>query len=241
VSLEEAVERIKPFMNNLDRQVWLAKQGSLNPKNGLKVDESAAIRLYTMQWSKSHESLYVKLNQTLRDEVRENLKPWFLYLKLLLTALYKLPSRRGTIWRIIQGQVDEDYVKNKIWWGFSLCTETRDIAINFLADQPGPRTLFQINCVKGRSIESHSQFQAENEIVLMPGTYLHVSKKWRAPDGIHMIDLQEADPPYQLLAPPFNLKPFGRIFFNSQRIEHYQYRFSRLIRLYMSHGGDRKY
>jgi hypothetical protein len=59
VSLEEAIERIKPFVTDLDRQVWLAKLGSSNPENGLNVNESAAIRLYTMQWVKSHESLYV--------------------------------------------------------------------------------------------------------------------------------------------------------------------------------------
>jgi hypothetical protein len=85
--------------------------------------------------------------------------------------------------------------------------------MQFLADQPGPRTLFQINCVKGRSIQSHSHFEMENEILLMPGTYLHVCKKWRATDGTHMIELQEAEPPYQLLAPPFKQNPLGRIFF----------------------------
>ncbi|CAF3414477.1 unnamed protein product, partial [Rotaria sp. Silwood2] len=38
-------------------------------------------------------SLYLLLNRSLRAAIRDDLKPWFLYLKLFLTALHKLPSQ----------------------------------------------------------------------------------------------------------------------------------------------------
>ena len=95
VPLETAVNSIKPLVHDLDRMVWLAKRNPMKVASDLTTDESAAIYLYTMQWADPWESLYVQLNRTLRNEERNNLKPWFLYLKLFLTALYKLPSIKG--------------------------------------------------------------------------------------------------------------------------------------------------
>ena len=40
--------------------------------------------LYSMEWQPKEHSLNLILNRTLRDENREKLKPWFLYLKLIL-------------------------------------------------------------------------------------------------------------------------------------------------------------
>ncbi|CAF3896517.1 unnamed protein product, partial [Rotaria sp. Silwood1] len=48
------------------------------------------------------KSLYELLNQALRTENRGELKTWFSYLKLFLTALHKLPSQSGTVWRGIR-------------------------------------------------------------------------------------------------------------------------------------------
>ncbi|CAF3586145.1 unnamed protein product, partial [Rotaria sp. Silwood2] len=68
VSLEETVKNIKPLIDDLDRMVWLAKRNSLEPDDGLTTNESAAIHLYTMQWSNPEKSLYIQLNRTLRNE-----------------------------------------------------------------------------------------------------------------------------------------------------------------------------
>ena len=57
----------------------------------------AAIALYTMEWTPFYESIYHLLNTNLRDENRDALKPWFLYLKLLITALQRLPRPEGRI------------------------------------------------------------------------------------------------------------------------------------------------
>ncbi|CAF0950817.1 unnamed protein product [Rotaria sordida] len=105
VSLEEAVRPLRHLLHNLDNMVSTAKWNTREPQDNLTPDESAAIHLYTMQWQKPHSSLYILLNQTLRSEQRIDLIPWFLYLKLLLTALYKLPSIKDVIWRGIRGDV----------------------------------------------------------------------------------------------------------------------------------------
>ena len=65
------------------------------------------------------------------------------------------------------------------------------------------RTIFMIECINGKSIKAHSFHQDENEIILMPGTYLRVIGKWSPADNLYMIHLQEEKTPCQLLAPPF--------------------------------------
>jgi hypothetical protein len=47
-------------------------------------------------------SLNILLNQSLRNENREQLKSWFYFLKLFLTALYKLPSQNERVWRRVK-------------------------------------------------------------------------------------------------------------------------------------------
>ncbi|CAF1429946.1 unnamed protein product [Didymodactylos carnosus] len=101
--LEEAVVQISDLFEDLQEYVYIAKQNCKKPSNGLTQDESAAIQLYTMQFS-SGPSFYELFNQTLRSENRELLKPWFRYLKLFLTALYKLRSEpQQTVWRGVKG------------------------------------------------------------------------------------------------------------------------------------------
>ncbi|CAF1431012.1 unnamed protein product [Adineta ricciae] len=206
ISLELAVEPIKLFLHDLDRKVKIALQNSQNPSDNLSSNESAAICLYTMEWQSPHKSLYTVLNEKLRSECQNDLKPWFRYLKLFLTALYKLPSIKCTIWRGMRSNVDNQYDENseQPWWGFSSCTESMDVTKNFLGSAP-ECTLFIIECIRGKSIAAHSYYKTEKEILLMPGTYLYTEKKWNHPDGSQMIHLQEIGPPYQLIAPPFDI------------------------------------
>ena len=92
VSLREACEPLESILNHeLKTNIAVALMNCQNPKDGLTRDESAAIYLYTMEWSNREESLYFILNGRLRGERRSLLKPWHRYLKLLLTAFFKLP------------------------------------------------------------------------------------------------------------------------------------------------------
>ncbi|CAF5170163.1 unnamed protein product, partial [Rotaria magnacalcarata] len=75
-------------------------------------------------------SLYILLNESLRAENREQLKPWFSFLKLFLTALYKLPSKNGTVWRGIKGvDLSTKYKTGTkfAWWGVSSCTTNVEV------------------------------------------------------------------------------------------------------------------
>ena len=50
LSLEEACEPLIDMIPRLAVHMWIAKENSSNPEDGLTQDESAAIRLYTMEW-----------------------------------------------------------------------------------------------------------------------------------------------------------------------------------------------
>jgi hypothetical protein len=106
VTLEEACEPLQKYLSDLSRNVWIAKKNSRYPADGLTPDESAAIHLYTMEWK---DSLYIALNRHLREADRRSLLPWFLFLKLFLTALFKLPSVRGTVWRGVADDLNGEY------------------------------------------------------------------------------------------------------------------------------------
>ncbi len=97
-----------------DSCIWVAKQNSQNPADGLRQDESVAIRSYTMEWdsgaNEPRSSLYIHLNRTLKLNDRTKLQPWFRYLKLFLTALAKLPcAPRQTVWRGVRKNHSDDY------------------------------------------------------------------------------------------------------------------------------------
>ena len=48
--LEEACEPLLPIIPRLEVNIWVAKQNSKEPADDLTEDESATIRLYTMEW-----------------------------------------------------------------------------------------------------------------------------------------------------------------------------------------------
>ena len=90
--LEEACKPLEKILDQeLKQNIIIAKMNSKEPANQLSQDESASIHLYTMEWKKRENSLYVVLNRTLRLADRLRLKPWFRYLKLFLTGVFKLP------------------------------------------------------------------------------------------------------------------------------------------------------
>ena len=195
VSLQEAIQPIKSLLYNADSMVEIARRNSRKPADGLTPDESAAIHLYTMQWPKPHRSLFTLLNEKLRFQDRNTLILWFLFLKLFFTALYKLPSFKGTIWRGVRGNLSDQYDEDQIWWGASSCTETMQTMQTFVGVD-GARTIFNIECISGKAIRPHSYFKTENEILLMPGSYFQVVSKWKPAKGFYMIHLREKTPPY---------------------------------------------
>lgn len=211
VSLEEACEPISNIVPHLATYIWIAKECSKESIDDLTQDESAAIRLYTMEWDPNahsgRESLYSHLNRTLKGSDRAKLRPWFPFLKLFLTALAKLPALpRQTVWRGVRKDLSGDYEKDSkaTWWGFSSCTTSLSVLESDLyLGNTGIRTLFSIETFNARSIRTHSHFQAEDEILLLPGTYFEVISQLKSSSDLYIIHLRQIRPPYQLLEPPF--------------------------------------
>jgi len=100
-TLEEAVKEIGTLDNDVVKNVDDAKQKCNRNMTTLTWDESAAIYLYTMS-----TTFFSCLNDALRAENRHALKPWFAFLRLFMTALEKLPSSVGRVWRGVASDVD---------------------------------------------------------------------------------------------------------------------------------------
>ncbi|CAF1201476.1 unnamed protein product [Didymodactylos carnosus] len=206
VPLAEAIKPVEHLFEDLQDYVKLSLHNCKKPAEGLTQDEAASIQLYTIEFD-GGPSLYQELNDALRAEKRENLKPWFSYLKLFLTALYKLPSKTETIFRGVKHVDLSDKYPTGFkfaWWGVSSCTTTVDVlkSEKFFG-KSGKRTLLSISCINAKSITAHSYYSdTEKEVILMPGSYFEVVGHLDAANDLHIIQLKEIEPPYMLLKPP---------------------------------------
>jgi hypothetical protein len=203
VSLEEAVVSLISILPEIEDYAYVAKQRCKPiPADGLTIDESAAIMLYSMDWEPQEKCLYFVLNDNLRSEDRRKLKPWFSYLKLILTALAKLPSSSRTVYRGVKLDLSKKYPEGKkfVWWGFSSCSSTIGILENaqFLG-KSGKRTMFTIECESGKDISRHSYYKSEKEILLLAARQFIVVSSCQPAPKLHMIQLKEIPSPISLL------------------------------------------
>ncbi|CAF1140059.1 unnamed protein product [Adineta ricciae] len=208
-SLDDACQPIKDlFDEKLKDYIVMAKMKSTQPKDGLSPDESASIYLYTTEWNIHENSLYIVLNRTLLLADCTKLRPWFKFLKLFLTAFFKLPPSEHTlVWCGVREDLSGLYPKDKefAWWAFKSCTASMSIleTSNYLG-KTGTGTIFSIQTSNGKDIRAHSYFDNENEILLPLGIYLKVVDNVSRPDGRHIIYLQEIPPPFKMLDDPFD-------------------------------------
>ncbi len=217
--LYKACAPLNEIIYNLSFYVQLAlEETSEQPPDGLTIDESAAIRLYTIEWKGPHRSLYSMLNHTLKKADREDLRPYFKYLKLFLTALVKLPCVPPlTIWRGVAKNASAGFPPGTsvTWWSFSSCTTSLPVLENNMyLGNTGERTLFSVEAINGRTIRAHSHFVTEDEILLLPDTHMIVQSQFSPPSDLHIIHLKQVIPEEVLLEPPFegNLNTFNDLF-----------------------------
>ena len=185
VSLEQSVEKIVPFVPNVNNLVNHAIQ---HCRKGLRLsdNESAAIYLYTMA-----TSFYKTLNCVLQAKNPQALEPWLMFLKLFISALEKLPSLPITVWRGITDNFHgSDFVENQeyTWSSINSCSSDVNVARVYVG--PGG-ILFCINAIHGKDITKYSEFQGEREIVLMPGTRLQVRSASFDEHGFNIVQLNE--------------------------------------------------
>ncbi|CAF3314453.1 unnamed protein product, partial [Rotaria sp. Silwood2] len=65
----------------------------------------------------------------------------------------------------------------------------------------GNRTLFQIKCETVNNIKSHSFIPAEEELLLLPARQLQVVASLDSGHGLHIIQLKELKPQFDLIEP----------------------------------------
>jgi hypothetical protein len=206
--LSKACAPLTNILHNLSFYVQMAiDETPEQPPDGLTIDESAAIRLYTIEWEGSHRSLYSMLNRTLKYEDREHLRPYFKYLKLFVTALAKLPCVPPlTVWRGVTKNMSAEFPPGTpvTWWAFSSCTTALTVLENNMyLGNTGNRTLFSVEAINGRTVRAHSHFVTEDEIVLLPGTHMIVQSQFSPAPDLHIIHLRQVIPDQVLLEPPF--------------------------------------
>jgi hypothetical protein len=120
LSLKMSVENLETIISKTTQYAQIAIEKSAYPDHGLTQDQSAAICLYTMNYKPNDQSLSTRLNDALRSKDRSELIPYLFYLKLFLSALWKLKSVRKTVWRGVKADLSKEYPRGKvvIWWGF---------------------------------------------------------------------------------------------------------------------------
>jgi hypothetical protein len=203
VSLEEAVEPLVSIVHDVKRMAQCAKWQSKYPSaDNLTLDQCASNRLYSMDWAPQEKCFHVVLNATLRDKNREKLKPWSLFIKLLLTGLACLQSIPRTVFRGIKGDLRKNYKTGKtiIWWGFSSCSRIMEVLSNPLfLGSTGARTLFTIECQSGRDIQQHSDYQEEDGILLLAARQFEVVACLEQGPDLLLVQLKETKALFPLI------------------------------------------
>jgi hypothetical protein len=189
LTLEKAVEKIVPLVSHVMSYVTTAKEKHNRHSTLLTSDESAAIYLYTMP-----KEFFSKFNIALRDTNRQVLKPWLHFLKLLITALKKLPPTKATVWRAVYKDVvftlDEGEVYT--WWDITSCSMNINSVQPFLGESG---TLFAIETIHSRDISMFSAVPDEQEVIIMPGTRVRTRyQSLNYIDRLFIIHLEEIAP-----------------------------------------------
>jgi len=130
------------------------------------------------------------------------LKDWFLYLKLFINALSKIPSYRGTVYRGVICDLSDYYPENRqfVWWSFSSCTKCLKVLESKLfLGKKGSGTLFIIECFSGKEIHEYSQFQQEDEVLLISARQFIVISRLNHRPNLWIIHVKEIEPPFPFL------------------------------------------
>ncbi|SCF06812.1 Uracil DNA glycosylase [Micromonospora viridifaciens] len=156
---------------------------------GPSADEVAALYLYTCE-----SAFYREINATLRHPDRNRIVPYLPYLRLLFSAVSRLPARREPLWRGVSLDLRAQYPLGRTvtWWGVSSCTSELNVARAFLGHR-GKRTLFEVRPVRAVGIRRFSAFTGEEEFILAPGTQLKVTEVTAERSGLCTVRLAELD------------------------------------------------
>lgn len=201
VSLEKAIEPLIPIVPRVKDMVHMVQTNYKQSPNDLSMDEAWAIMLYTQGWSTEEKSFYFIMNSILRAEDPKQMFPWFLYLKLCIHALSKLPSEHQFLYRGVKKDLAQDFSKGEtfFWWQFNSCTTSIDVLQEELfLGKTGKRTIFTIESFTGKSIQSHSAMAKEKEVLLLPGCRFQIDAILDAGNDLNIVQIREIEPHHSL-------------------------------------------
>jgi hypothetical protein len=188
--LERALMPVLTVVNRLDHYIKVAESCCHLPSRyNLTRDESAALYLYTREWGT--QNLHHVLNQALMSGDYSLIRPWFEFLKLFNTALGKLPSVKGRIWRAVHVDIVHHFQQNEeiTWWNVSSCSFSVVTIRRFLDHHS---ILCSIEVLNGKSVRDFTLDSTEDEVLLPPGTRLRVKdKKKDHSTGRYILSLEE--------------------------------------------------
>ncbi|CAF3851313.1 unnamed protein product [Rotaria sp. Silwood1] len=138
---------------------------------------------------------YLYISDTKKhEEDRNELKPWFPFLKLFDTALNKLPTIKGIVWRAVPGNVVTDYKKDQVltWWTISSCSVSADVVKEFLKPNE-ESTLFMIEVINAKNLDGYTMYPNEHEVILGIGTQLRVKSIGFQHGNLYLAHLEEVN------------------------------------------------
>ena len=207
VSLADACAPLMDIIDDLPNFISIVSRCTPDqPPGGLTHAESASIRLYTMEWNDSHRSLASLLNQALLSNERNQLLPWFKYLKLFLTALLKIPCAPPQIvWGVMKKSITQGLSDGVqvTWCSFVSCTtKLAELESDRYLHPMGERAIFSIEIFSGRNISSHSHFDTDDEILISPGIRMKVELRSDLPN-LTIVHLKQMRTKETLVQHPF--------------------------------------
>lgn len=186
LTLDQAVRSISKNVQYLD--TLLSQARSLCHDRSA---DMAAIRLYVMEWGK--QPLCVLLNDALKSEGEEALKPWLPYLQLFCNGAERLRKFQGTCWRGTPFNISDRFRSNQkvIWRGINSCSKSLDFILKSCVGRKG--TLVKINTINSRDFSDGTLDTITQEVILMPGTTLLVKSVglYSSDNSITLVELQE--------------------------------------------------
>ena len=110
-----------------------------------------------------------------------------------------------TVYRGVNGNLSKEYRRGEtiVWWGFSSCTRSIETLNNqqFLG-KTDERTYFNIECESRTNIRSHSFYETEDEILLLPARRFEILGCVDQGNGLKLIQLRETKPKFPLIKLP---------------------------------------
>ncbi|MFF3497904.1 ADP-ribosyltransferase domain-containing protein [Streptomyces sp. NPDC003247] len=193
MDFRDAVSPVAGLLAQLDRHVRrsheFGKRRADEAAGDLSADAIAALHLYTCE-----SAFYREINSVLRAPDRSKVVPYLPYLRLLFSAVSRLPARTRPLWRGVPLDLRAQYPLGRTvtWWGVSSCTSERGVARAFLGSR-GKRTLFEVQPRRAVGIRDFSAFTGEEEFILLPGTRLKVVGVTTERGGLCTVKLAESE------------------------------------------------